>query len=158
MRSLNLLIAGLIVVILFASCSKQDKLEINSTSFMYSADSSSDQKIQVELNGYFDNKDNYFKGILKINDGIEYPTVLFSPGLSGLIAYNGKERIYLGEIFFDKNSQHFTLEISNADLYYSLTHKKYENQKLIISSPAESLEQAIEMNRTLKLPVMTPNK
>ncbi|MFD1957433.1 hypothetical protein ACFSL6_25505 [Paenibacillus thailandensis] len=102
MRSLNLLIAGLIVVILFASCSKQDKLEINSTSFMYSADSSSDQKIQVELNGYFDNKDNYFKGILKINDGIEYPTVLFSPGLSGLIAYNGKERIYLGEIFFDK--------------------------------------------------------
>lgn len=129
-------------------CDNKDKLEINSPAYMYESISGVDQEVDVVLSGLFNENENSFKGSMTIKN-VNYATILFKSG-AGLISYEDKKRTYLGEIFYNSQTRQYTIEISDSDLYEELTGQKYSNNKLVISSPAKDLDQAKQINTTIK--------
>ncbi|MFB5761482.1 hypothetical protein [Paenibacillus medicaginis] len=139
----------LILILLFmAGCSTKEQIQIDTDAYLYDSDLNISEGVKVTLKGFYDKKNKNFKGSISINN-IEYSDVLFTSG-SGLIAYEENKRTYLGEIFFNYNTRQYTIEVSEKKLFYSLTKQEYQNNKLIISSPATNIEKAKQINTQLK--------
>ncbi|RXZ83764.1 hypothetical protein EBB07_05110 [Paenibacillaceae bacterium] len=150
MRKARLILAIFIVVTLSIGCSKTEKIDMRSPSYMYDLESGFNDNLDVELIGVFNEKEGNFKGSLKVKDR-QFDTIMFQPE-SGLIAYKGATRSYLGQIFINFANKQFTLEIADPTLYTDLTKQAHHgNRKLVISAPAETLEEAMLVNKELKI-------
>ncbi|WP_028608440.1 hypothetical protein [Paenibacillus harenae] len=148
MKKLFLLLQAFTFAWLSAGCSGSDKLEIHAPAYMYNSDATISQKAEVALVGFFNHKNNNFEGSLTIDD-IHLDKILFVPG-TGLLSYEGEVRTYLGEIYFNRKTHALTIEISDSELYHALTKRNDKDGKVIISSPAEDLQQAVQVNTALK--------
>ncbi len=142
------IIFAIVILVAYSltGCDNKDKLEINSPAYMYESTSGVDQEVDVVLSGLFYENENSFKGSMTIKN-VKYATILFKSG-AGLISY--EDKTYLGEIFYNSQTRQYSIEISDSDLYEELTGQKYSNNKLVISSPAKDLDQAIQINTTIK--------
>jgi hypothetical protein len=134
------LVLGLMLIILFSGCSSKEKVNLSSSAFMYNANQTIEKEVQVVLTGYFSDQQNSFEGKLRINH-LEYPHILFMPG-TALISYEGEHRTVLGQMYYDKVTRHYAIEIHHQDLYAKLTDNQPPALPLILSSPASNLEQA----------------
>lgn len=145
LKTYMLVILSLILV----SCTNPKQvINIDITAFMYGDEIN--QTVEVSMNGEYNTKEHSFIGSLVIGDEIKLEHVTFSPG-SGLISYNESTRSYLGQIFFDYKSLHFSIEITDQDLYQQLTHSNNDgDKKITITSPANNIEEAKRMNAELK--------
>lgn len=146
MRKLFLLI--FISTLILSACNKSEKIEITSQSYMYSKDSYISKELEVTLKGILKKDDNSYEGSLSLND-INFDKVLFKHN-SLLIAYEGSERIVLGDIYLNKSESQFTIIITEPTLYKRLTNEEFKKEGLVISSPASSQEEAMEIEEKLK--------
>lgn len=129
-------------------CGTKEEIQIDTAAYMYSSNLSVKEGAKVTLKGWYDREDKNFQGSISIN-GIEYPNVLFASG-ADLIAYKESKRSFLGMIYFNYESHQYTIEVTDKNLFYSLTKQRYPNNKLIISSPATNFEEAQRINIFLK--------
>ncbi|WP_110929910.1 hypothetical protein [Paenibacillus bouchesdurhonensis] len=148
----NLRLKTYIIVLLslvLVSCTTSKKeININNAAFIYGDETN--QTLEVSMNGEYNTKEHSFNGSLVIGDEIKLEHVTFSPG-SGLISYNESTRSYLGQIFFDYQSLHFSIEITDQDLYQQLTQSYHDgDKKITITSPANNMEDAKRINAELK--------
>ncbi|MFX3635932.1 MAG: hypothetical protein ACE3L7_28560 [Candidatus Pristimantibacillus sp.] len=148
MKKILLFLTSVTLAIFIAGCSKTEKIEIHTPAYMYNTDSSVNQKATVVLNGFYNHSKGNFEGSMTIND-VNFSTILFVSSM-GLVAYDGTERTFVGQIYYNNETKQFTIEVSNSELYYTLTKQEYQEEVLIISSPAEDLEQAMQINEALK--------
>ncbi|WP_435923266.1 hypothetical protein [Paenibacillus sp. DYY-L-2] len=141
------LVILLVVVILTSCTNRTEKILITSPAYMYSNTVS--EPIDVIIDGYFDKKEHLFKGSITFDDKIKLENVLFFPG-TGLISYKGKERTNIGQIFFNEENFSYSIQIAYPQFTELLTNQKgNKTDMLIISSPANSIEQAKEVNDIL---------
>ncbi|MFM9278862.1 hypothetical protein [Paenibacillus jiagnxiensis] len=142
------LLLSFLILLFMTGCNTKEQIQIDTDAYIYDSDSSISEGAVVILKGLHDKKSNNFQGSISIND-IEYPNVLFTSG-SGFIAYEENKRTYLGEIYFNYETHQYTIEVSDKKLFHSLTKQEYQNDKLIISSPATNIEEARQINTLLK--------
>lgn len=143
------IVLSIIMVVDFSGCtSKSQAIHISNSAYLYDANFS--KPIEVTIDGKFNIKENSFIGSMMFKNEIKFENVLFSPG-AGLVSYEGSKRTYWGQIFFDHEKLQYSMEITNPSIYELITNDKSKGDlKVIISSPATNLEQAIEINTILK--------
>ncbi|MGV2887136.1 hypothetical protein [Paenibacillus taichungensis] len=144
-RIIFVIFLGLFVL---SACSNNEKIEISSPSYMFCEDYKISKEIEVSLKGDFNKNDNNYEGSLSINE-INFKKVLFKHN-SLLISYEGSERTVLGDIYLNTLDNQFAIVITEPSLYKQLTNEEYNNEGLIISSPASSLEEARSIEENLK--------
>ncbi|MEC0126247.1 hypothetical protein [Paenibacillus pabuli] len=137
-----------ISTLILSACSNNEKIEISSPSYMYSKSSNISKELEATLKGTFNKDDNNYEGSLSIND-INFEKVLFKHN-SLLIAYEGSERMVIGDIYLNKTESQFSIIITEPTLYKKLTNEEFKKEALVISSPASNLEEAIEIEEKLK--------
>lgn len=141
MRKWMLAITLLVAVAVLAGCVQRiDKLNIETPAYMFGNEAS--RAVDVKMKGTFSRADNKFTGTMQIGDQ-RLETVVFTPGW-GLLHYEeGSGRTHVGQIFYDKKTSSYAIEITDAAMYAQLTGKKRgERSKLVISSPAANEEDA----------------
>ncbi|GAB6926315.1 hypothetical protein JCM10914A_02980 [Paenibacillus sp. JCM 10914] len=143
-----LLIILLFSTIISSGCNRSEEVEISSPSYMYSKDSDISEKVEVALKAYYNEDDDNYEGSLLINE-FSFEKVLFKHN-SLLIAYDGSERIVLGDIYLNKNEGQFTIIITEPTLYRKLTKKDIKESNLVISLPASNQKEAKEIEKSLK--------
>ncbi|SEO05955.1 hypothetical protein [Paenibacillus sp. OK076] len=137
-----------ISTLIISACSNNEKIQISSPSYMYSKSTSISKELEVTLRGDFNKDDDNYEGSLSINE-INFEKVLFKHN-SLLIAYEGSERTVLGNIYLNKSENEFSITITDPTLYKKLTNEEFKKDNLVISSPAFSQEEAIEVAEKLK--------
>lgn len=147
-RMKRVLIFIFICTFFLSACVNNEKIEISSPSYMYSGTYKIDKKVNVVLRVNYNNKEDNYEGALTIND-ITFEKILFKHNAS-LISYKDSERTVLGDIYFDKKENQFAIIVTDPSLFKQLTNEDYKNEGLVISSPASSLEEAIEIEDKLK--------
>ncbi|MHA0857984.1 hypothetical protein [Paenibacillus sp. CMAA1364] len=152
MKKLVTIIACIIMVTLISSCSSKliigKNVEITSPAYMYNQELNINKEVKVMMSGFFNEEEDFFEGTLTIED-IYFSKVLFSSG-TGLISYDGKERTFSGQIYYDEQTHAYSMELSDKELLRELTGNVLEDGTLIISSPADTLGDAMEINEDLK--------
>lgn len=142
------LFINFLILFILSGCNTHENIDIKSPSYMFSENSELASEVKVSLNGIFNRNENTFEGALSIND-IAFKEVLFMHK-SLLISYEGPERTVLGDIYIDKQAKQFAIIITEPELYMKLTNEKYENEGLVIISPATNLEAAKMIEEKLK--------
>ncbi|WP_434749593.1 hypothetical protein [Paenibacillus amylolyticus] len=137
-----------LILLILLGCNNHEKIDIKSPSYMFSENSEINGELKVSLMGECNNNENSFEGSLTIND-IVFKKVIFMHK-SLLISYEGAKRTVLGDIYLDKQANQFAIIITEPELYMKLTNGKYQNEGLVISSPASNLEEAKMIEEKLK--------
>ncbi|MFP4977087.1 hypothetical protein ACE6ED_16905 [Paenibacillus sp. CN-4] len=138
----------LLLALLLTSCYDPiEKVRIDTPAYAYG--DTMEQKLNVVLQGIYLPDDQDFRGSLTIGR-MTFDRIYFYPG-GGLLSYAGKERTFMGQIYFDYPTLQYSIEITDPKLYELLTGEAGEKKsKLTISSPAASIEEAREINAELK--------
>lgn len=137
-----------LILFILSGCNYHGKIDIKSPSYMFSENSEIHGGLRVTLHGKFNDHDNSFEGSLTIND-MAFEKVIFMHK-SLLISYEGPKRTVLGDIYLDKQANQFAIIITEPELYMKLTNAIYQNEGLVISSPASNLEEAKMVEEELK--------
>ncbi|PYE48267.1 hypothetical protein HUB98_11480 [Paenibacillus barcinonensis] len=144
----KVLFITLLSLFILSGCSTHEQIDIKSPSYMYSENSEIGRNVRVSLNGTLNKKDDVFEGELSIDD-IVFKKVIFTHNTL-LISYEGSKRTVLGDIYFDKQANQYAIIVTEPELYTKLTHAKFQNKGLVISSPASSLAEAKIIEAKLK--------
>lgn len=78
MRQMLLIVIIVSFFTILTGCNLADKIEVYNPSFMYTEDSSIEEKVDVLISGFYYQKDEYIKGSMRLNS-TKLEHILFFP-------------------------------------------------------------------------------
>lgn len=136
------------IIVLMSSSNSYQEIHINSPAYMY--EDNINEVVPVSIEGRYNKKENTFIGSMEIDNRIKLDNVTFIPG-SGIVFYEGSNRTFLGQIYFDNENSNYSMEIIDPVIYEKLTKRPSDGKaEVIISSPSNNFEQAQQVTEELK--------